>query len=680
VLSALPPFAPEFHSSRSLISLTPAEQVTVQGVRADHASADHITPCGGVTDDRGLIVSYDINHQYAALRRIDFVSLGPSLAPAIACSPRVSQALQSDPRAGPGLIAQPDRRALRAYWWRASRINPHLAQAASTLPQGQFVCGNFGDLAAPHLLGRLVGITPRYHDDGPRLMSVGSTLQTARDGDVIWGAGFNGARPELVHAPRHLHVYATRGPISFDYLHRAGFDVSRVSNVFDPAILVGHLFADEIAKLRRHIGNPPRDFILIPHFSDDAVMRRLYPDYENHIRSADTPFFQMVSEILRSNLVISSSLHGIIVAEALGVPAIWHRPLMGEDELKFTDYYLGTGRYRIVRVESLQSAFRTSPMPLPSIDQDAILASFPSLADLEAHGVLVSPEPVVSGRMLSFAAGLPDSVRLVRGWSSPEPHGVWSDGKRADLEILIDDDATDDKVVELIMTGYVPAADRPQRIAVSDQTKTLGSFEIAVTKSVGLRLPLKNTAIDEGLLRLTFSIETAASPASLGRGDDTRQLGISLQTLRLRPCAWPSEYDAAPRLRHDGQEFMPVSADGQHYIFRLPAVAEDVRLLTRTLHPADGAIAALEVRVEDTRTLGLPVHQIVATRGKQSDVILAEDARLTDGWWGLEGADEKRWRWTNGDAALPIERGGPVIIDVEITQIPAYPVFGAAEP
>jgi pyruvyltransferase len=129
-------------------------------------------------------------------------------------------------------------------------------------------------------------------------------------------------------------------------------------------------------------------------------MRRLYPQYSDSIRSVDAPFFETVGEILRSNLVVSSSLHGLIVAEALGVPAVWHRSLMGVDELKFTDYYLGTGRYRIVKADTLQAALKVSPMPLPTFDAVAMLATFPSFTDLEAHGVIVRRGPAEVERSL----------------------------------------------------------------------------------------------------------------------------------------------------------------------------------------------------------------------------------------------------------------------------------------
>jgi Polysaccharide pyruvyl transferase len=396
VLAGDPPFAPELYSASPLIELTSMERTLPHPPRPDRARVEVAYPTGLVADDRGLTVSYGINNAHAALRNIDWAAVARALIPVIPRSPRADRAqawLGRDVRteAQPAAVSpvEQGRLTCRAFWWRPGHVSPRSTQRAANLARHRFVHGNFGDIFAPHLLGRMTGAEPQHHEDNPKLLTVGSVIRTARDGDVLWGTGLNGAYAQMIHAPKHLHIYATRGPISYDFLRRGGFDVSRVGAVFDPGSLVGHLFQPEIAALRQHIGDPPRDFILIPHFSDETVMRELYPQYADRIRSVDAPFFETVAEILRSNLVISSSLHGLIVAEALGVPAIWHRPLKGVDELKFTDYYLGTGRYRIVRVDTLQDAFKSSPMPLPVLDTAAMLATFPSLADLDAYGVIV---------------------------------------------------------------------------------------------------------------------------------------------------------------------------------------------------------------------------------------------------------------------------------------------------
>jgi hypothetical protein len=222
---------------------------------------------------------------------------------------------------------------------------------------------------------------------------------------------------------------------------------------------------------------------------------------------------------------------------------------MGEDELKFTDYYLGTDRHKIVRVETLDAAFKVSPMALPTFDIAAMLATFPSFDDLAAHRVLEPLRPIVLGRCSSFAAVLPASIRLVDGWSPPETHGVWSDGERAVLELFIGENMAHDVIVELKFTGYVPTKGLRQRVTVRDEVKLLESFEIADATPVDLRFPIGEAALTDGLLRLTFVITTAVSPQSLGLGPDTRKLGIALSTLQLMPpSVQRTPLDATPHL------------------------------------------------------------------------------------------------------------------------------------
>jgi hypothetical protein len=404
LLAASPPFEPKLMSARPVIELNPAERGLPHQSDPDPGVTEAADPAGLVADDQGLILSYGVNHAFAALRRIDWADLAATLIPAVPRSPNLDPARTwrgsvagPETACEPVQAAEPDALVVRAFWWHPGNVSPRSQERATNLAQHRFVHGNFGDLFAPHLVARLTGASPQHHADNPRLITVGSVIRTARDGDVLWGTGLNGAYPQMLHAPKQLHVYATRGPISYDFLRRGGFDISRVGAMFDPGSLVGHLFKNEVATLRQHIGNPPRDFILIPHFRDDTVMRQLYSQHQDRIRAVDAPFFETVSEILRSNLVISSSLHGLIVAEALGVPAVWHRSLMGVDDLKFIDYYLGTGRYRIVKADTLQSALKVTPMPLPTFDFDAILASFPSFADLQAHGIIRGRRPVDVG-------------------------------------------------------------------------------------------------------------------------------------------------------------------------------------------------------------------------------------------------------------------------------------------
>ncbi len=677
VLSARPPFRPLLHGARPTLTVLPAERTAPFKPPAERGCLESVSPAGAIADTEGVTVSYGVNGRYASLRRFPWSELCQGLVPVIrrtAPTPRAATPTAGGPPAETAPPVSSETHTLRAFWWRAARRSPRAHPNAPEPDVTRFVHGNFGDLAAPHLIGRLTGLTPRHYDDQPKLLTVGSLLQFARDGDVIWGTGINGARPDLIHAPRTLHVFATRGPISHDILRRLGHDVSRVTRFFDPVSLVGHLFAEEIAGLRRLAAEAPRNFIVIPHFRDATVMHRLYPQYADRIRSPDTPFFEMVAHILASDLVVSSSLHGLVVADALGVPSVWHRPLMGEDELKFIDYYLGTGRARIIKVDSLHDAFRVSPMPLPEFDHDAMLATFPTLDQLAELGVLVGRQPVALGRAIPFSVVLPDNLSLVSGWSEREAHGVWSDGEVATLDAYLGDPPPGDILVELGLQAYVPSPDRPQRVTMSTADGVIGAFEITHGRPVVYRFPLDRAALAEGTLRLTFRIPTALSPASIGRNGDRRRLGIALTSFRLRPAVIPTTKEPDLRLFVGTECHLPVEASRNRYRFILPRVDNVVRLVSRKAQPGDANGVVIGLSSEDRRRLGVGVRRISVTRENTVTPIPIDHPGLDSGWWGVEGQGEDRWRWTNGSATLPILRGGPTTIDVVLSHTTAYPL------
>lgn len=100
----------------------------------------------------------------------------------------------------------------------------------------------------------------------------------------------------------------------------------------DPAILMPYIYKPENLSKEYEIS-------LITHFSDDSAYSS-YDDY-NRINMLTTDYQFVIDEIIKSKLVISSSLHGIILAETYGVPAIL---LNNGDLFKYMDWYESTGR------------------------------------------------------------------------------------------------------------------------------------------------------------------------------------------------------------------------------------------------------------------------------------------------------------------------------------------------
>ena len=75
---------------------------------------------------------------------------------------------------------------------------------------------------------------------------------------------------------------------------------------------------------------------------------------------------KVISEIVESEKIISSSLHGIILAETYKVPALLLLE-KGKSQFKYEDYYFSTGRYNITLSHTLEEAWYLKAMPLPDL-------------------------------------------------------------------------------------------------------------------------------------------------------------------------------------------------------------------------------------------------------------------------------------------------------------------------
>lgn len=193
-----------------------------------------------------------------------------------------------------------------------------------------------------------------------KLLAVGSVLQHAKSGDVIWGTGVNPYDYQdfwlnYKKASIALHVLAVRGPITRDVLIARQVACPEVFG--DPAILLPLVYPKG--------PQAAQGGLLIPHlrdylrFSENSALR-----HGLRIVNPASDWREVVDSIMSAEFVISSSLHGIIVAEAYGVPAIWFRPTQGEGYLKYQDYYGSTQRAP-APLYDLESCLKSSPQPPP---------------------------------------------------------------------------------------------------------------------------------------------------------------------------------------------------------------------------------------------------------------------------------------------------------------------------
>lgn len=245
---------------------------------------------------------------------------------------------------------------LPLYWWQ----------------QKAFV--NFGDYISLKLVERIVGEPVKTFQRKPannpkKLLALGSILSFADDGDVIWGTGLNGKLPDKAsYRFKKLDVRAVRGPITRAFLQNT-FSIPVPEVYGDPALLFPYLFP-EFTKSKE----PLYDYIVIPHYTELHLFPRGL--YSNVIYPTD-PWDLVVKAILQSKFVISSSLHGIIIAEAYGIPARMLRVTETEPLLKYNDYYRGSGRVAFEYAETVQEALEMGgELPL-KFDPEKLYEAFP---------------------------------------------------------------------------------------------------------------------------------------------------------------------------------------------------------------------------------------------------------------------------------------------------------------
>lgn len=250
------------------------------------------------------------------------------------------------------------------FWWSPPRSRLRLRRRE-----------NAGDYLSPVLIERLLSraglrISDKRSDTG-RLLAVGSILHFARDGDVIWGSGVNGKIPAARHRFDRLDVRAVRGPRTRAFLLDRDIPCPEVYG--DPALLLPHLFP-ELTDQRTAV----RDYLVIPHMHDtDATALRAVRVDTRRILRPTTHWKRFLRTIIASRFVLSASLHGLIVAEAFGVPARMLRLSSREALFKYADYYEGTGRSTFTPATSVSEGLALGPEPKPTFDAQALLDAFP---------------------------------------------------------------------------------------------------------------------------------------------------------------------------------------------------------------------------------------------------------------------------------------------------------------
>ena len=163
----------------------------------------------------------------------------------------------------------------------------------------------------------------------PIYVTIGSILTNVNHKCIVWGSGIVSKDYPIKKAK----FLAVRGPQTRFHLVSQGYDVPEIFG--DPALLLPKYYNPKIEK-EYTIG-------VIPHYSDFKKVNHFYQD-ESSILLIDlmTNDIEKTTEaFLKCKKIVSSSLHGVIVAHAYGIPAIWQK-FSGDvfgDDIKYQDYF-----------------------------------------------------------------------------------------------------------------------------------------------------------------------------------------------------------------------------------------------------------------------------------------------------------------------------------------------------
>lgn len=232
---------------------------------------------------------------------------------------------------------------------------------------------NFGDYLSVKILERIVGepvsIYKKTAAPSQKLLALGSLLYFANTGDLLWGTGSNHKQTKREdYSFTNLDIRALRGPLTRRFIQE-NFGIKCPEVYGDPALLFPYLFP-EFKKKKE----PKRDFIFIPHIYERHLFLQ---DELSYVVYPTEPWNVVIEKILDSSVVFSSSLHGIILAEAYGIPAKYVRLSEREPLFKYEDYYASTGRPDFTFARSLDEALSMTCEPPIVFDPEPLYDAFP---------------------------------------------------------------------------------------------------------------------------------------------------------------------------------------------------------------------------------------------------------------------------------------------------------------
>jgi pyruvyltransferase len=199
------------------------------------------------------------------------------------------------------------------------------------IPTFWYLSNNFGDAVNHYLVLKISGKMPVYVEPNTpekKVMVTGSILNNEVNNAIVWGCGIANENDKI---PLH-DIRAVRGRLLWNKLKYLAYDIQKIA-IGDPCLLLP-LYYKPKTKKQYNIGIIPH-YIETKDFFDKINMTReqledsgiLVIDVNNQIET-------FIQQVVSCETILSSSLHGLICADAYGIPSTY---------IKITDKVLGDG-------------------------------------------------------------------------------------------------------------------------------------------------------------------------------------------------------------------------------------------------------------------------------------------------------------------------------------------------
>lgn len=196
---------------------------------------------------------------------------------------------------------------------------------------------NFGDLLAPWLARKISGREVEFAERGtPGYVTIGSILGHVSDESIVWGAGSFGTE-NAKKLPKKAQYLATRGPLTRNKLSINKIKSPRIYG--DPALLIPDYYRPKIEKTHE-VG-------IVLRWSESSRNENFNVPGVKKIYLGTDDIEGTIDAFLSCRRIISSSLHGLILADAYGIPNAWlHTNTTKGRDFKFYDYLISVDKVR----------------------------------------------------------------------------------------------------------------------------------------------------------------------------------------------------------------------------------------------------------------------------------------------------------------------------------------------